>query len=452
MLKPTGSISQRLLSGSTLVAAGKILAAASALVLNIILTRLLPPEDVGAYYIIISIVTMCALVSQLGVHQAIVRTIAGNLGADNEIVVRPYLRAAFLIVAFGIAIISIPYALGVGQWLAVTVFESPVVGDMAIFTSLWIGGFALQMLVAQAFRGFHRIGYATLFEGASTGVYIVVALTYIWLTNEALDLQTVLIVILGAIFLNISIGLTLLRKLYVQTKAASGVAINGMLKISLPLLVSSSAIMVITELHILILGSFSNEDTVAIYGAAYRLAKFIVVPLVIINSVIPPMIAQFVSQGEMKRVEKILRTTAAVSGVPVVCLLIVIVLTAPNILAMFYGDFYSQGSVVLIILVAAQTINSLTGSPGVPLMMSNRQAVVMRIALMSGLLGIVTSLSLVELMSSTGVALGVGVGLSSYNVGMWAYCKYRLNINTHMSVSSIKEVIVFMENKIFSKR
>jgi len=447
----SGSISQRLISGSVLVMIGKVLAAASALVLNILLTRLLAPGDVGVYYLLVSVVTMCGLAAQLGVHQAIVRALAGGLGAKHEDMSRASISAAFIIVTFGVLMIGLPYALGIGQWLGKSVFDSPLASDMAIITALWIAGFALQMLLSQIFRGFHRIGFATLFEGTSTGVFIIIGLTYVWLTQDQLKLQDVLIITLGALLLSILLALILLRRFYEQTMPTTGVDIRGMLRISLPLFVSSTVVLGITELHILILGSVNNEDTVAIYGAAYRLAKFIVVPLLIINSVIPPMVAQFVAQGKMNEVERVLRVTAAVAGVPVIALLVIIVLGASPILDFFYGEFYAQGASVLIILVAAQTVNALTGSPGVLLMMSNHQTIVMKLALVSGVLGIVTSSVLVGFLGATGVALGVAVGLSAHNLGMWAYCKFKLGVNTHMSMHALKDAISEIRQKVAAK-
>lgn len=434
-----------------MVAGGKMLAAASALILNMILTRMLKPEDVGVYYLLVSIVTMFGLAAQLGVHQAIVRALAGSLGSDREEIARRSIRAAFLIVIFGTTVIALPYSLGGGRWLAKSVLNSPLIADMSVITALWISGFALQMLVSQLFRGFHRIGFATLFEGTSTGIFVITGLIYIWLTKGRLELREVLMITLGALLLSIVSGLILFRKLYMQTKPSKGIDIKGMLKISLPLFVSSTAILGSTELHILILGSVSNDNTVAIYGAAYRLAKVIVIPLLIINSVIPPMIAQLVAQKRKNEVERVLRATAAIAGIPVIILLIIVILAGAPILTLFYGKFYAHGANVLIILVAAQTINTLSGSSGVLLMMSNHQSVVMKFALASALSGLIISLILVKPLGAIGIALGVATGLSMHNLGMWAYCKYQLKVNTHMSLQALRDIIGIMWRKIYAK-
>ena len=78
----TRSISQRLISGGLWATMGKVVFALCTLALNALITRLLSPEEVGAYYLMLSIVSIGALIAQFGVHQAIIRVIAGGETGD----------------------------------------------------------------------------------------------------------------------------------------------------------------------------------------------------------------------------------------------------------------------------------------------------------------------------------------------------------------------------------
>ena len=207
----------------------------------------------------------------------------------------------------------------------------------------------------------------------------------------------------------------------------------------------------LSEAHIWILGWVRGEDVVATYGAAYRLARFVVMPLVIINSVIPPMIARFMAEGKKDSVERVLRATASVTSIPSLLVVVFLSLFANHILEICYGGFYAKGAGVLIVLSLAQAVNTISGSPGVLLMMSDRQSIFMRFSVVCGSLGVLTSFLLVAPLGQLGVALGVATGLISHNLGMWFYCKHIIGIKTHMGSDGFKDVIKVVQVQLLKK-
>jgi len=446
------SISQRLISGGFFAASGKIILAVSSLALNTLITRLLSPDVVGVYYIIASIVAVAAIAVQLGSHQAIVKLLAINEPGMASNSIRGSIKAAFIIAGFGICIFSAFYLLGFGKWLGEELFMSALVVDMVLPTTLWVGLLALQILFSQIFRGFHNIGYASIFEGVSTGVFAVISLFAVWLIYEYSSLQLVLWVINLSLLLSLVIAFFLFRKIYLEAPKTNEINIRGLTHIGFPLFVASIAIPGFTEMHVWILSVSANDDEVAIYGAAFRLAKFVVVPLLIINSVIPPMIAQFIAGNRLHDAERVLRSTAAIAGVSSILIVIFLMFIGKDILSLIFGEFYEQGSAVLIILACAQALNALTGSPGVLLMMSGHQSIFMKLAIISGIIGAVTSFLLVSALNYIGVAIGVSTALVLHNLAMWLYCQKQLGISTHMGLSHMNEVVVILMDKFVRNR
>ncbi len=446
------SISQRLISGSASAAAGKLITAASALGINAILARILTPEEMGAYFLIFSIVFVGALLSQLGVHQAIVKLIAASYQIKYPDTSRMSIKAAFLIVLVGVLMISGGYVFGFGKWLAENIFESDLVGNVVVITALWILLRAYQTLISQTFRGFHQIFYATIFEGAMTGVLLVSVLFIIYLLIGDSSLQQVILITLASLFITIIIGGFKLLNFYKKTMFVEGIDFKGTLKISLPLFLATAAVPCVAEMHIWILGAISTEDDVAIYGAAFRVAKFVIIPLLIVNSVIPPMIAQLMARGESNKVEEVLRTTAVIAGIPSIVIVLVLGLFSTDVMRLIYGGFYGSGGFILLILLSAQAINSLTGSPGVLLMMSGHQSIVMKFALLSGICGVLLTYILVFQYGGLGVSIGVATGMVMHNLGMWMYAKYRMNIRTHMGISYLLKAKYLICKNVLNKK
>lgn len=430
------------MSGGLWATIGKLVTAVSALALNALLTRLMPPDQVGAYFLIASIVAVGILFAQFGTQQAIVKLLGARAAEPDGGSSHRALRTGFVVVAVGIGVVTLLYVAFIGDWLGRAVFDSTHVAGLALLTAAWIALRSLQTFVAQVFRGFHRIGYASFFEGATTGVVLALALAAIWLTRGTLSLEGVLLVTLAALLVTMVSGFYHLYRMCAPMRPAPGLDVGGLLSVGLPLFVASIALQGAAEMHVWILGAGATEEEVAIYGAAFRLAKFVVVPLLVVNSVIPPMVAQLFAQGDAKRLERVLRLTATVASIPSIVIMAVLGLWGAPVLGALFGEYYAQGATVLLVLLLAQTVNALTGSPGVLLSMSGHQAVVMRFALLAGVLGVATSAVLVRPLGGLGAALGVAVGMVLHNVTMWMYCQRKLGIKTHMLVSGLKESLV----------
>ena len=66
------SIKQKLVRGGAWALTGKILAALSGLGVNALLARLLTPEEMGVYFLTLSLVTIASLFAQMGMTQTVV--------------------------------------------------------------------------------------------------------------------------------------------------------------------------------------------------------------------------------------------------------------------------------------------------------------------------------------------------------------------------------------------
>jgi len=77
------SIKEKLLKGGAWAFAGKVVTALSGLAISALLARLLTPEEMGAYFLTFSLVSVAAIVAQLGLTQTVVRLVAESMGTDR---------------------------------------------------------------------------------------------------------------------------------------------------------------------------------------------------------------------------------------------------------------------------------------------------------------------------------------------------------------------------------
>lgn len=443
------SLGARLLSGGLWMMGARMVSAVSGLLVSMLLARMLAPDQLGAYFIIASIAVTGAMLAQFGTHQAIVRLIAAGVAKSDLAGVRRSLRAVLVIALLGAVIVAGGYASGAGYWVAGSIFKSTAVQSVVGLTVVWIVMRHAQTLLAQAFRGFQDLRMAAVYEGALTQLLIASMLAVLWFIAYRPSLDNIVQVTIAAFGLTLLTGGILLRRRHLsRLPVARGIALSATARLSAPLFVSSTSFIVLGELHLWILGATSSAEQVALYGAGYRLMQLVLLPLSLVNHVIPPMVAELHAQGRQQQLMQVLRVSATLAAVPAVVVLSALMVFAEEILQLTYGEYFRNAATVLIIMAAGQAVNVLTGSPGVLLSMSDQQGMLMRASLGGGLLGVLVSLLLVNDFGAAGAAAGYAAGLAVQNIIMAMISVRWLGIKTYAGLGQLRFPLLWLREEI----
>src|SRR5918992_2778272 len=158
------SVRRRMLRGSAWVMGGKVGTILLGVVFSALLTRMLEPSEVGAYLTTYSLVVIGGAIAQFGLDRAVVRFVAGALGADDPGRARAAIRKVFAYGAGGAMLAGLVLALGLGSWLADNVFRSDLVGGIMPIAIGWLIVTALQSLFVETFRGLQRFDLSTILD------------------------------------------------------------------------------------------------------------------------------------------------------------------------------------------------------------------------------------------------------------------------------------------------
>ena len=112
------SLRRHLLTGGMWVVLGKTATAASSLIVRAMLARLLTEEAFGVFSKAFTLVMLGAMVSQLGLHQAVVRIVAESMGAGRVARARAVVAFVYRHALIGVAVVIALLLLGPGAWLA----------------------------------------------------------------------------------------------------------------------------------------------------------------------------------------------------------------------------------------------------------------------------------------------------------------------------------------------
>jgi O-antigen/teichoic acid export membrane protein len=439
---PRTGLRSRLLSGGIWVVAGKILGGPVVVVTNMLLARVLSPAELGAYFLAFSLVTVCATVAPLGANRAVVRFVAESIGLNRPAVARGAVRHAIMLGIGGSLVLASAIYSGLGERLARDVVNSQELADASDLVAAWIVPATMTLLIAEIFRGFHDLRWATLHGGLLGSLLTLLIVVTLHLNGIPMTLRVVVWVSFTATMLGALVaGFTLHRRVHKLPPPAADRSLLGMLRVSLPLCVTTAIVLLLQQADIWLVGAFESSQDVAIYGAAARLMFIVSVPLFMVNAVIQPMVAEYYSQRRLDELQKLMRVAATVAAMPALAALACAIVFAAPGLRLLYGETYMAGAGVLVVLALGQMVNVWTGSCGIFLMMTGHERTLMTLTALTGLLTVALMAALVGPFGILGVAIGSALGVSLQNAVLWFAAGRLTGVWTNMGFRGLGDVL-----------
>jgi O-antigen/teichoic acid export membrane protein len=434
------SLKRRLLAGGAWVVTGKVITAVSRLAATALLARLLTQEEMGAFGLAFSFVIVGAMAGQLGLQQAVVRLVAESLGTGRRGRARAAVRAVYRHATGGTLAVAAFLLLGGGSWLALRVWDSPLLAASMTGLVVWVFLWSYQVLTSETFRGFQDLRSATIFGGVISWVLAAGLLFAVWLARGELTFDRVILIII------VSTALSLLPALYKLRLRVRGLPPGGsmprgeLLSISIPMWVTALTGFALAQSDLWILGAFVPKDQIAVYFSEMQLVALVSMSLMLVNLVVPPFIADLYARGEKRRLQRVLRTTASLAGIPAFLVLLAFVFFGAPILGFVYGPAFREGAIVLALLSLGKLVNVWTGSCGVTMSMTGHQTRLMAITMITSTLTVAGCLAVVRPHGMIGVASVVAAGTVLQNLAMWIGTRYFTGLWTHVGLPRWREV------------
>lgn len=436
------SLKRRLLSGSAWAFGGKGLAVLAGLVSNALLARLLPPQDLGAYFLAFSVVSLGAIAGSLGLNKSVVRFIAESVGLSQYDRARRAVGLTLTLGAVGATGVGVAY-LFLGGLVGEGLFHTPALVAVTGLVAGWMVVATLQSLLTEVFRGFHDIRFATLFGGMTTGggllstAVLAASLALLWWQRGEASLATILLLaIVSGSVSTLFAGWLLHRKVadLPPESSSSHIGVKEMLGVSGSLLVTHLMLFVLMQAGLWILGIFRPSEEVALFGTATRMVALVSMPLLIINLVVPPLMAEMYAQDRRAELERTVRAAATVAGIPSFLVLGYFIVAGESILGLTFGDYYREAALALALLSVGKLVNVWAGSCGIALQMTGNQQTMMWITVSSGLVLVAGTLGAVGNYGINGVAAVSAFSLALQNVLMVIFARKKVGIWTHVTV------------------
>ncbi len=196
---------------------------------------------------------------------------------------------------------------------------------------------------------------------------------------------------------------------------------------SLPMMLSSSVLILLGWMDTFVMGVYETVENVGIYNVSLKIATLTIFTLQAINSILAPKIAKSYTENNTQQYKKLIQFSTKLNFL-ISLTIIVIILIFNKFLLGIFGEEFIAGATILYILCAGQIISSFSGSVGIILQMIGKQKVHQNFVLGALLINLILTLILTPLYGGIGAATATVISMMFWNLGSAIYLKKKLNI------------------------
>ncbi|QTY26399.1 lipopolysaccharide biosynthesis protein [Flavobacterium sp. CS20] len=207
----------------------------------------------------------------------------------------------------------------------------------------------------------------------------------------------------------------------------------GFLKDAFPMMLASSAIIILSSTDTFLMGVFETTENVGIYNIALKISTLSIFFLQAISSILAPKIAKAYAENDIENFNKIVKFSTKINFYLSSSLIAVIIIFRKFLLNLF-GEQFVEGEVILIILCAGQIINAFTGPVGVVMQMIGKQKVFRNIVIIALILNIILTITLIPIYGGIGATISTSISMFVWNISSSAYLRLRKGIKSHFTL------------------
>ena len=413
-------VKSKLLGSSGLMLAVKLLGAASAYALAWLVGRGQGPEAYGQFELGLTVLTMAAMFSRLGLDAVMVKWLAATQVDGHVGVQRTLARRA------STWVLGASMLFGGWVWWGKTWLGHSLGGDEGLWTAVACGvpAMALWGLASEMLRGLGRMAsYASVQQGVLTALAVASMIVL------GLD------VVLAFGFALLAVGVVAVVQVAWSLPTASHAAVvpeaykgRAMLSTGWPMLLGSAMFLVMSWTDTLLLGHFLNESEVGVYRVAFRLAAVITLVQAAVNSYAAPWFAERHAVGDDRGLRQALAQTTGLNvafSLPA----FVALAAAPAWWLGWFGPAFEAGAVCMLCLALGQLVNALCGPVMYLLNMTGHERVAQQIVWVSALLNLAFNVWAIPRFGILGAAVSTAATMVLWNVAAAVAVHKRLGLS-----------------------
>ncbi len=363
-------------------------------------TNTLTPNDLGVLSVL-SFIASTLVLSTLALPTALTKFVSEHLGRNEAqeaaSVQRTVTRTVVVLSLVGLAI-TVVVSASLSQYFWGTTENGQLIILIAI-SAFFVNLITLYNSGLRALRLFGKMALVTVIYILSSRIIaVIMALLGFGVSGVVVGY------IIGSLT-GLTVAISFIRGKF-SNSSHNTTSIKPLLQFSLPLFLSSMALLILTQADIIVLAStFPDYALIGIYSVAVRsLLALSVIWQPIMLTVFPTISARFGLQ-DSEGVSNAVKMTSRYLAYTIIPSCIMLAVVAPTALNVFYGPKYVQGATALGILAFSIIVLTLFTLLTTTLTAMGKTKQVLQINLVSALSAVALLLSLVPLFEIIGAAI-----------------------------------------------
>lgn len=389
-------------SGAAIAGIGDLISSVVRYGTNVVMTHIVTQSIYGIFVETNALVTILGYASKFGLDSATLRFLSTYRAKGERSLAAGLIRFASVIAILSGLLCAALFFL-FSSALAHLIYHKEVYELPFKEAALLIPLIGMQLVIASGLQALKAIKWKVYMDRLiQPGLTLVSLLVFyaLGLRLEALILAT----ICGYLGSTI-VGQVLLRKAKknLVRDVTPRYEPKTWVRFAFPMFFNSMIRNILNSTDVLFLGALATTSQVGLYGAADRVSYFVVAPLIALNVVFSPIIAELHSHGKRKQLENMFKVVTkwsfSLSWPVFLCCLVF----HDAILGVF-GEKYIAAGIVLIILAFGNLVDSGVGSVNYLLVMTGRPRIILLNTVSSIVVNVSLALILIPRFSIEGAA------------------------------------------------
>lgn len=414
-----------ILTGSVWALSARLLATGLGLISSVLIARFYGAEVVGIVAVVNSFLVLSINFTLLGTGTSILRFIPEHLVKYSPTsAFKLYRKTQYLVVAISI-VTAILFVWG-ADFIAEKVFSKPHLSFFFSLAAVFIVFKSMMMLNTSAVRGLRLIRVFVIMQTLPQGLnlLLLVLLGFFW-PSDAVPVYA----LLGGFGMTGIIGWLVMeycfKKKMQPNETVHSLSIREILSISLPMLMTSSMSLFISQTGVIMLGIFQTESEVGLYAIAARLATLTAFILYAVNSMAGPKFSELFHSNRTDDLFYVARKSAKLIFWSTVPILAGFILFGKQVLRITFGSEFAVAYPALVILVFGQFANSISGATGLFMNMTGNQIIIRNIMIIVVLINLGLNWFLIPIYGFLGAAVSAMVSIAGWNMAALFFIKLK---------------------------
>jgi O-antigen/teichoic acid export membrane protein len=428
----TDSMLSRFMSGILFTGIGKVSVTLLGIIGVMITTRILPPEEVGAFVLMITISLFLGEITNLGLNFSVVKLVAGEEDEENKrkiINTALYFRILTIIAASVLAIVAAPALFAL--------FNMTVSPNVLLFLPVMVALEAMGKLLAAIYQGvfkFKLIGAVNILSSIVNFAAIVILVFVLRQGIMGLIYAKLLSRILSFVPAFFVAKIDLRREFDLQM-------LKQMLGVGFPAQVIYIMSFIFQRADTFLIGILLGPVQVAFYEVGRRIPDSLVDSYEAFVQVYLPFGSKLYESGERAKMAKMLNTSLRWISFATLCAALIAFLFGGEIMSFIFSETYASSAIVFAWLMVGVTFILIDSTLGYTLMSAGEAKRIPFINFIMTIVSFTSYFVLIPQWGMLGAAMAMLLAIAVINPLSVLYIR-RKNIAVEMG-SYLKPMLIF---------